>query len=242
MKLIILTLCLIFSISLLGQRLSKKDKVYKPKDFNEALTQLNKITPDSTKLRIKSMTEPDFLAQTHLSIGMWIRNYWLYNRYLFGIVVTKSDLWKDLYSKGLFNNDDMSEVILRSFYRQLNHLEINLNQQLEDIHQWYVNMNDPKWRLEQDSIVWANQMKEFNIDDTIAQHVYYDRNWLGETRKDNVILAKVIEKSEKQLKIEIISFGTESNKDVIFKEIECQSGNCWITPYFWKKINEFEEW
>ena len=102
-------------------------------------------------------------------------------------------------------------------------------------------MNNPKWRAEQDSIAWANYMKQFSIGDTLAQHIYYDRNWLGEPRKDNIILAKIIDKNDKQLKIEVISFGKETNKTLIYEEIECKTGNCWISPYFWKNKDEFEE-
>jgi hypothetical protein len=135
MKNSILILGLLLSFNLFGQNLTKKELRYIPKDFNESLTQLDKVIPDSTKTRIKSMTESDFLAQTHFSTGMWIRNYWLYNRYLFGLIVTKSDLRKDLTAKGLYSNDDMSGVILRSFHRQLNNVDINLDQQIKDIHQ-----------------------------------------------------------------------------------------------------------
>ena len=112
MKISILIIGLVISFNLFGQNLTKKELRYIPKDFNESLTQLNKVIPDSTKTRIKSMTESDFLTQTHFSTGMWIRNYWLYNRYLFGLIVTKSDLRKDLTTKGLYSNDDMSGVIL----------------------------------------------------------------------------------------------------------------------------------
>lgn len=237
----ILLLGLIISINLFGQELTKKEKKYIPEDFSESLEQLDKIIPDSSKNLIKTMTENDFIAQTHLTIGMWIRNYWLYNRYLLGLIVTKSDLRKDLAAKGLFHNDDMSGVILRSYYRKLNGLDINLEQQIKDIHQWYVNMNNPEWRAEQDSIAWVNHMSKFNIGDTIAQHIYYERNWLGEPRKDNVILAEITDKNEKQIKIEIVSFGEETEKQLVYEEIECDSTDCWISPYFWKNINDFED-
>lgn len=147
MRISILLLGLVISFNLFGQNLTKNEFSYIPKDFNESLTQLHKVIPDSTKRKIKSMTESDFLAQTHFSMGMWIRNYWLYNRYLFGLIVTKSDLRKDLTTKGLDSNDDMSSVILRSFHRQLNNVDINLDQQIKEIHQWYKNMNNPDRRV-----------------------------------------------------------------------------------------------
>jgi len=133
----------------------------------------------------------------------------------------------------------MSGVILRSYHRKLNGIEINLDQQIKDVHQWYVNMNDPKWRAEQDSIKWAEYMTRFEIGDTLTDHVYYDRNWLGEPRKNAVLLATVIEKSDRQLKIELISFGDGINdKPLIYEEIKCDSTDCWINPYWWKKLED----
>jgi len=241
MKNIILIIGLLISFNLFGQNLTKKELIYIPKDFNESLTQLDKIIPDTTKTRIKSMTESDFLAQTHLSTGMWIRNYWLYNRYLFGLIVTKSELRKDLLTKGLYNNDDMSEVILRSFHRQLNNIDVNIEQQIKDIQQWYVNMNNLEWRAKQDSISWANYMTKFEIGDTLTNQVYYDRNWLGEPRKNAVILVTIANKSDRQLKINIISFGGETDEKLIYQEIKCESADCWINPYLWKKQNDQDE-
>ena len=215
----ILLLALIISFNLFGQSPTKKELKYIPKDFNESLIQLNKIIPDTTKEWIKTMTENDFIAQTHFSTGMWIRNYWLYNRYLFGLIVTKSDLRKDLTTKRLYSNDDMSGVILRSFYRQLNSIDIDFDQQIKNIHQWYVNMNNPAWRAIQDSISWANYMTKFEIGDTLTKHVYYNRNWLGEPRKNTVILAIITGKSHRQLKINVISFGGKTDEKNRFEII-----------------------
>lgn len=241
MKHIFIIIGLIITFNLSGQNLTRKERKYIPKNFNESLIQLDKLIPDSTKNRIKSMTEDDFLTETHLSTGMWIRNYWLYNRHLFGLIVTKSDLRKDLMAKGLYSNDDMSGVILRSFHRQLNNIDINLDQQIKDIHQWYVNMNNPEWRAKQDSISWTNYMTKFEIGDTLTNHVYYDRNWLGEPRKNVVVIATIIDKSDRQLKINIISFGGETDEKLIYQEIKCESSACWVNPYWWEKKNEKNE-
>ena len=238
MKQSILIIGLIISVNLFGQNLTKKELKYHPKDFNEALTQLNKITPDSIKVKIISMSENDFIAQTHFSTGMWIRNEWLYNRYLLGLIVTKSELRKHLSAKGLFTNDDMSGVILRSFHRQLSGIDINLDQQIKDIHQWYVNMNNPEWRAEQDSIYWANFMAKFEVGDTLTRTVYYNRNWLGESRNNVVVRAIITDKSDRKLQISIISFGGELNENLIYQEIGCDSSDCWINPFSWRNEND----
>ena len=51
MKNSILILGLLLSFNLFGQNLTKKELRYIPKDFNESLTQLDKIIPDSTKMK-----------------------------------------------------------------------------------------------------------------------------------------------------------------------------------------------
>ena len=231
---------MLFSIYLFGQSDSKKDTKYKPKDFNESLIQLDKLLPDSTKGQIKIMTEEEFMCKSHFSTGTWIRNYWLYNRYLFGLIVTQSDLRKDLQSKKLFNNDDMSSLILRSFYRKLQNKDLQVDQQIKEIHQFYINMNNPEWRKQQDSISWINIMKKYTIGDTLTNHVYYDRNWLGEPKHNTVITAIISDKANRQVKINILSFGKEANKDLILKEIDCVSGDCWVNPNWWRKSNEKE--
>jgi len=235
MKQSILMLGLMISINLFGQDLTKKELKYHPKNLNEALAQLDKITLDSIKAKVISMTENDFIKQTHFTTGRWIRNEWLYNRYLLGLIVTKSELKKELSAKGLFSNDDMSGVILRSFHRQLSGVDINLDQQIKDVHQWYANMNNPEWRAEQNSIYWADFMTKFEIGDTLTKRVYYNRNWLGEPRKNVAVEAIITDKSERQLKINIISFGGELNENLIYQEIGCNSSDCWVNPHSWKK-------
>ena len=234
MKNSVLILGLILSFNLFGQNLTKKELRYIPKDFNESLIQLDKVIPDSTKSRIKTMTESDFLAQTHLTTGMWIRNYWLYNRYLFGLIVTKSDLRKDLVTKGLYNNDDMSGVILRSFHRQLNNIDVNIEQQINKIHQHYKKLNDLQWREEQDSLYYLNLMTKFKENDTLYRQFLYDRNWLGEARKSAIISVRVVDKSMNKLKVEIVSFGEEKDKSLIFEQMGCDSSDCWIDPHWWQ--------
>ncbi|HSV75736.1 MAG TPA: DUF6794 domain-containing protein [Bacteroidales bacterium] len=238
----ILILMLFLSVNLFGQQvnLSREDYRYRPANFDEALQHLNRIICDSIKVEFKTTTESEFLAQTHLGIGMWIRNNWLYNRYLLGFVSTESDLRKSFTEKGIFHNSDISAIILRSFFRQLNDIEINLDQQIKDIRQWHLNMRDPEWRAQQESIALANFMAQYVIGDTLARHIFYDRNWLGNPRKNTVVLAQIVEKSEWQLKINIVCYGGEEDKNLIYQEIDCKKGDCWIYPIFWNRKEDLQ--
>lgn len=239
-KLLIGGILIIFSILCNAQEYSKKELNYHPKNLNEAIAQLEKVFPDTTKSKIALMSESEFLSNTHFSTGMWIRNEWLYDRYLLGLIVVKSDLRNELFQLGLFHNDDMSALILRSFYRKLTEQVIDIEGQVADCHQYWKNVNNPQWRKEQEEKYWTEYIGRFNLGDTLVRHVYYDRNWLGSPRKNTEIEAIIKNKKERQLQIEIVSFGNENNFEVIYNEIDCSADSSWIVPNNLWKIKENE--
>ncbi|MCK9416159.1 hypothetical protein M0Q97_05825 [Candidatus Dojkabacteria bacterium] len=70
-------------------------------------------------------TEKDAVVVYHSSTGRWIRNNW-------GLW-TDSKLKQWFISNGITEPDDMSGVILRSFYRYKKGLDINLEDQFKQI-------------------------------------------------------------------------------------------------------------
>lgn len=240
MKKFILALSLmLLSIGVFGQQPTKKELKYIPKSFDEALVQLDKILPDSTKTLVMSMTETEFISNSHFGLGMWIRNEWLYKR-LAGFSVGESELRKDLESKGLFTNDDMSGIILRSYYRKLNNQNIDFEQQVADIHQWYRNVNDPVWRAKQDSIAMVNYRSKYQIGDTLITNLYYKRNVFGMAKRNTTVMVRITTVPDDMLQVgvEVIDFGDETDKNLIYKELNGDSTNCLIYPRMWKHINE----
>jgi hypothetical protein len=131
---------LLLSINLFCQEIEEKDKDYCPKNLTEAIAQLDIIHADSTKHQIISMSENEFLMNTHFTIGLWIRNEWLYDRFL-GFNIGDSELREELFEMGVPTNDDMSGLILRSYYRHLTNQEINVEQQINDIQKYYLKIN-----------------------------------------------------------------------------------------------------
>ena len=89
-----------------GEKLS-----HKPTNLAEAVWQLTKSLPDSTQQKVLSMTESEFIANSHFGLEMWIRNNWIYwgNR----------QLKKNFDSIGILQPDDKSGIILTCYYRQL---------------------------------------------------------------------------------------------------------------------------
>lgn len=97
--------------------------VYIPKDIEECFTQINSFWADSTKLKMKNLTENEFSSRLHHSFGMWMRNNWQ----LWG----GSRLSKYFNDKGIYHPDDMSGIILDSYHRNLNGQEIKFDEQVK---------------------------------------------------------------------------------------------------------------
>jgi len=97
--------------------------VYIPKDIPECFKQIDSFWDDSTRTEVKTWSEDDFAARTHLGFGMWIRNNWQ----LWG----GSRLSQSFHDKGIHHPDSMSWIILVSYHRYLNNKEIRLEDQFE---------------------------------------------------------------------------------------------------------------
>ncbi len=131
---------LFLAINIFGQSSSVPDIDYKPKTLNEAIAQLDLIYSDSIKILITEMDESEFLENTHRTTGRFIRNEWLYDRFLV-FFVSDSDLKEQLFEMGIPTNDDMSALILRTYYRHLTKQELNIEQQIFEIQNYYINLN-----------------------------------------------------------------------------------------------------
>jgi hypothetical protein len=155
------------------QTKTSKDTIYIPFDLDDCNQQLDKIFVDSTKAKIKGMTESDFSARMHLNFGMWMRNNW--------------GLWKGsrlsrfFNEKGIYHPDDMSGIILDSYYRYLTGQEIKLTEQIKYYQDYWDKAK--KQELERRQEEYAN----YHIGDTVlfnyrnrfvskAQEYKYDKD------------------------------------------------------------------
>lgn len=97
-------------------------KVYIPKDLEDCFKELKKMLSPELIKEMKSGTEDDMIKY-HRGLGMWMRNNW--------------GLWSDSRLKKYFNEleiyhpDDMSGIILDSFWRHLNNKPIRLEEQIK---------------------------------------------------------------------------------------------------------------
>lgn len=98
------------------------DGVYIPRNLNDAILLLDAELSDSIRTIIKNMSEDDFLVDSHFGIGASIRNRW--------------GLWKNsrlsryFKKQGIRHPDDMSSIILTSYYRYLTKQEVRLKDQI----------------------------------------------------------------------------------------------------------------
>ena len=96
--------------------------VYIPKDLEDCFRELKSMFHPSFIGEIKQGTEKNMIKY-HFVLGMWIRNNW--------------GLWggsrlKDYFNGlGIFHPDDMSGIILDSFWRHLNNRPIKLQKQIK---------------------------------------------------------------------------------------------------------------
>jgi hypothetical protein len=109
---------------------------YIPKDLDDCFNELDKLLSDSTKKSIKNKTESRFSAESHFGLGLTIRNIW--------IRTNNSRLRSHFNSKGINHPDDMSGIILVSYYRYLTNKVIRFDEQIKHYQNYWNVTLEPK--------------------------------------------------------------------------------------------------
>lgn len=102
---LIIGLSILLTLISYSQSTDKKELKYKPKNLDETIIQLDRVFHDTIKAQIYDMSENEFLSNSHMSTGMWIRNNW-------GLWKGK-ELAKYFNKLEIYHPDDMSSIILR---------------------------------------------------------------------------------------------------------------------------------
>ena len=111
MRKIIIIFVLITSFIAFGQIKNTDMKKQKPKNLTECIQMLDKNLKKQDKEYIKTLTEEEFFMESHFTIGMGIRNEWIRSG--------NPELVKFFLDQGVKHLDDMSAMILTSYYRYL---------------------------------------------------------------------------------------------------------------------------
>lgn len=94
-----------------------------PQDIEECFTVLEQTLAREDLDFIKNNKTEDHLVKLHHFLGRFIRNEW-------GLW-TGSELSRYFNTLGLFHPDDMSGVIITSFYRHLHKLPLQIESQVQ---------------------------------------------------------------------------------------------------------------
>lgn len=127
--------------------------IYIPIDLNDCFRQLDKSFDDSTRNRIKIMTESEFSSAVHFGMGMWVRNNWGLWR---GSVL--ADYFRGM---GISHPDDMSGIIFDSYHRYLTGKEIRIEEQVA----YYKSYWEEAKRKHEQKV--SEEFSAFHISDTV---------------------------------------------------------------------------
>ena len=97
-------------------------KKYIPKNLDDCFVELNKILESKEIEYIKNMLEKDIIL-LHNDLGRYLRNIW-------GLW-SESRLCEWFNQQGVHHADDMSGIILESFWKKLNLKPIKLKSQIK---------------------------------------------------------------------------------------------------------------
>ncbi len=107
---------------------TSKYKVYVPADLEDAFVELKKMLPVQVVQSMRAGSEQDVI-QYHFSLGMWMRNNWG----LWG----GSRLSKHLNRLGLQHPDDMSGLILSTFWCHLNSKPLRVKERVAEYQAYW---------------------------------------------------------------------------------------------------------
>lgn len=111
-----------------GLAKNQEEGAYIPADLDDCFAQLRKLLSADEIAKMRNGAEADMIDY-HLSLGLWIRNSWVYP--------DGSRLRKWFNARGIFHPDDMSGIILDSWWRHLNARPIELDAQIKGYQKYW---------------------------------------------------------------------------------------------------------
>ncbi|MBB5286112.1 hypothetical protein HNQ92_004272 [Rhabdobacter roseus] len=104
------------------------DGIYIPEDIYSCFSQLDLLLCDSTKQELKSKASSNEMTDYHMGLGRWMRNRWQ--------LWSSSRLKAYFHNKGITHPDNISGIILASYWMYLNQKDIDIDQIIyEDLNQ-----------------------------------------------------------------------------------------------------------
>ncbi len=101
--------------------------VYIPKDVNEALIILSKLTDEESKTKFKNLSEKEAVQKLFFSFGRWMTYNWSF--------YDGSRLSVQLGNMGVHSPEDMCRFLMILFHRSLNKKPLEIKKTLAEIHE-----------------------------------------------------------------------------------------------------------
>lgn len=99
-------------------------KMNSPCNLDEAVVALGYVISSKDKELFQEWSEEKFVSALHHSLGRWIRNNW-------GLWDERSKLHKWFKALGIWHADDMSGIIITSYYRETHNLPRRFGEQVQ---------------------------------------------------------------------------------------------------------------
>src|SRR5688500_3746504 len=116
--------------------LSRHTNAYIPADLVDAHRELGRMLSTKELDDIKSMTTRDKMSEYHMSLGLGLRNQWGLWR--------GSRLGRYFDQLGVHHPDDMSGIILESFWCKLHEQPFQLDERVHACQAYWRSMEKPK--------------------------------------------------------------------------------------------------
>jgi hypothetical protein len=129
-----------------------------PRDLNESVAYFEKHWSSRQLDAFKNKNEKKAVAELHMSVGMWIRNNWIYGN-------RNPQLVKFFDSLNFRHQDDISSTILRSLHRKLNSQDIDLQGQIDYYEAYWKSIMECQ-ENHRNELVELN--KKFSVGDTLT--------------------------------------------------------------------------
>jgi hypothetical protein len=148
---------------------SSKEEVSIPKNLDECFSTLTKMLPAQELDAFKNKSEDNAVTDAHFGLGMWIRNNWIHPAF--------SPLGNYLRDMGLHHPDDMSSVILGTFWCHLNGKPLRVEERIRGYDEYWKYNSSPKdLKSPKDGTVLKWQMsvpcKDFGMPKNCTTHFY----------------------------------------------------------------------
>lgn len=230
MKTVIIILFIFLSLSVFGQR--NAELTGKPANLEETFKYLDQMFNDTAKYGFMTLPEDVSTGRLHFGFGTWIRNNWG----LWG----NSKLNNYFIEKGVGHPDDMSGIILTSYYRYLNNIPIDLDGQINKNKEFYKSqirngdtISFPKDFFKNNTTDSA-LLYYFPVGDTISISIYASYNKLFTTYASSVnAFATIKEHRKDKLLVNIIQIENIPKKNPerkIGDIYEASPRDCYLLP------------